>query len=367
MPTIEEHLRNPDVSIDDYVRSLRVQLGEMLSAMRAVYLDTRFWILLRDAAAGRGTPATNDLLYSLKDTVGRGLLFCPISDTTLFEVLKQHDPASRRATAALIDELSRGATLVGQQERVGMEISHLFHEEAGRGLLRPRHHLVWSKLAYVIGEYHPSNTGLDPATERAVQKACFDHMWMRPLTEVIHHLSTDPQPEVDDSWIATALNEGIGAHADELRTYAQVYGIEARGLCDLVGDMALDAVDVMARREGIGVPSIRDPNAAAPYKVLLTNALTENKARHALGTMHVLASLHAALRWNKGRRVKANDLADFDHAAAALVYCDAFFTEGSLATTATQKHIALDSYFDCFVTADIVKAQTWIERAHVAA
>jgi hypothetical protein len=366
MPTIEEHLRNPDVSIDDYVRSLRIQLGEWLSTMRAVYLDTRFWILLRDAAAARGTPATNDLLCSLKDAVRHGRLFCPISDTTLFEVLKQHDLASRRATVTLIDELSRGATLVGQQERVGIEISHLFHEKSGRGPLHPRQNLVWSKLAYVIGEYHPSNTAFDQATERAVQKAFFDHMWMRSLTDVIDHISSAPHPEDDTGWIAALLNDGIGAHADELESYAQAYAVEARGLCDLAGDMALDAVDVMARRERVSVPSIRDLNAAAPYKILLTNALTENKARHALGTLHVLASLHAALRWNRGRRVKANDLADFDHAAAALVYCDAFFTEGSLATMVTQNHIALDSHFQCFVTSKVADAQKWIERVQMS-
>ena len=54
------------------------------------------------------------------------------------------------------------------------------------------------------------------------------------------------------------------------------------------------------------------------------------------------------------------------HAAAALVYCDAFFTERSLATMITQRHVALDLFYDCFVTDDPDQAVSWTS-AHVSA
>ena len=39
-----------------------------------------------------------------------GTLFVPVSEAVVLELLKQDDPSSRLATAALIDELSQGVT-----------------------------------------------------------------------------------------------------------------------------------------------------------------------------------------------------------------------------------------------------------------
>ena len=41
------------------------------------------------------------------------------------------------------------------------------------------------------------------------------------------------------------------------------------------------------------------------------------------------------------------------NATAALAYCDAFFTEKSLRTIVTQKHIALDRLYGCHVVASV--------------
>lgn len=137
MPTIEEHLGLPSVSIEEHSRQLRIRLGEQLGGRRAIYLDTRFWIELRKAVAGLGAPVWSELLRVLRDGVIRKRLFCSISETTFFEIIKQQDRTSRRATAALIDELSLGVTLVGQQERIATEISHMFHDKSGRTMLPP--------------------------------------------------------------------------------------------------------------------------------------------------------------------------------------------------------------------------------------
>ena len=50
---IDEHRRNPDISIDRHVKSRVVQLGRFLDSKQAIYLDLRFWILLRQALFGR--------------------------------------------------------------------------------------------------------------------------------------------------------------------------------------------------------------------------------------------------------------------------------------------------------------------------
>ena len=81
-----------------------IELGSSLSSFTKVYLDKRFWILLRDASIGRSTcSAVDSLLNSLRLAVQKGDLICPISGSIFFELLKQEDIKTRRSTAELID------------------------------------------------------------------------------------------------------------------------------------------------------------------------------------------------------------------------------------------------------------------------
>ena len=59
------------------------------------------------------------------------------------------------------------------------------------------------------------------------------------------------------------------------------------------------------------------PGQVNMLKNLLVAMLKAPEPRRTLRTAHVLATLHAAVRANKGRKFKPNDLPDFDHAAAA--------------------------------------------------
>ena len=79
MPSFSRYPRSFEDPIDDHVRRAVVALGEKLVGKRAVYLDTNYWIRLRDANRGRkGTQKTVDLLRLLRHGVARGTLFCPI-------------------------------------------------------------------------------------------------------------------------------------------------------------------------------------------------------------------------------------------------------------------------------------------------
>jgi hypothetical protein len=56
---------------------------------------------------------------------------------------------------------------------------------------------------------------------------------------------------------------------------------------------------------------------------------------------------------DKARRFTSSDLYDFEHASAALAYCQLFFTEDWLHSTITVRHIPLDQLFHCRVASDI--------------
>ena len=170
MPSFSRYPRSFEDPIDDHVRRAVVALGEKLVGKRAVYLDTNYWIRLRDANRGRkGTQKTVDLLRLLRHGVARGTLFCPISEAVFIELMKQEDPSSRVSTAALIDDLSLGVTLIQESERIITEIEYFLYAASKRTKRYPLQYLVWSKVPYVLGLIHPTTRKLDSApiwTER---------------------------------------------------------------------------------------------------------------------------------------------------------------------------------------------------------
>jgi hypothetical protein len=70
---IAAHRANPEISVERHVKSRVVELGRRLERRAAVYLDTKFWIMLRDCAAGRNNdPTVKELLQRLRKLVHDG-------------------------------------------------------------------------------------------------------------------------------------------------------------------------------------------------------------------------------------------------------------------------------------------------------
>ncbi|WFU80705.1 hypothetical protein QA645_40860 [Bradyrhizobium sp. CIAT3101] len=221
---IEEHSRHPDISIDRHIKSCIFGLGRALVGGHAVYLDVRYWLLLRNALlASDGASPGGQLLALLRNAVKSGKVFCPISEAVFLELLKQSDPSSRLRTAGLIDELSLGVSLLSQRERVATELAHFFYSTTRNAEdLHPLRYLVWTKLPYVLGLLHPTETAFDGATELAVQKAFFDKMWTIDLAKMVDMLGTTPLPfESRLGDIADKLNAGNIEHAAELKSFQQ--------------------------------------------------------------------------------------------------------------------------------------------------
>jgi hypothetical protein len=66
------------------------------------------------------------------------------------------------------------------------------------------------------------------------------------------------------------------------------------------------------------------------------------------------------MRWDKDRKFKPNDYYDFEHATAALAYCDAFLTEGPLHDLVTRPQLNLEAVNGCRVFSDIEAAADYI-------
>jgi hypothetical protein len=351
------------LTLERYVRQKQIELARSLQGRAKIYLDLNFWIALRETAAGRRTgDADRKLLHFLRRGVARGKVVCPISDSVFMELLKQPFSEDRRiGTARLVDELSLGVTLINSRVRTGTEISSFFLGALKSFDLYPMQDLVWTRLSYVLGETHPFIPDLEPLDMLTLQKAFVDRMWRTTLTEMVLATGEDDQGGEADPYVSLSAetNQQRDLYASEITDFASAYDIEIRGGIDAAGDLATEIIcDWSARNNETPPP----PSSEAWLKTrnmtmnLLAAAFAKDEAKRAMRTLHIHASLHAAMRCDKPRRFKPNDFYDFQHATAAIGYCDAFFTEAPLAEMANRLSLGLRDLNGCRVTADVDEA-----------
>ena len=95
---------------------------------------------------------------------------------------------------------------------------------------------------------------------------------------------------------------------------------------------------------------------------LIYHAFRLNKLTSELPSLRVSAGLHAALRWDKTRKYKRNDLHDFHHAVAAIPYCDYFFTEHSLRQLLAHNGLRFSELFPCQTISSVADSLKALSR-----
>lgn len=352
--SFSRHRAEPDISAEAHIRRLRIALGESLIDRHAIYLDTNYWVWLRDAHLNRPKrPIHAEILAALRELVASRKSFCPLNASTFVELLRQTDPACREATAELVDELSLDVALADEHERMGTEIAYLIYNYGTPRKLHSLHSLVWTRLPLVLGTLFPRFRISTDTEQPVIQKAFVDYCWSRSMTELVKQVGSDLPFDLESA--ASRLNEANDAHAHELRSFKDTYRKEIEGTLDLFTDVGIDVIEkIFEESTGEGANSNRETRAKQkPYVYGLLVAIAgAGKGAEAFPTLHAHAKCHAANRWDQRRRLDANTLMDFHHAIAAVVYCDAFFTDAGMRTFLMARHVALDREFACTVVSD---------------
>ena len=240
---------SPELLLDRHTTQAVFELGEALARRRGIYLDMNYWIKLSNANQNRGTTTSRHLLSILHRGVQDGVAFCPISEAVFLELMKHDDLASRLATAGLIDELSLGATLASETERISTEIRYFMNSATGRRNPYPMEHWVWRKAGYVLGPVRLNPTALGLTSRRLFKRMFFDHMWAISLYDMVKSVDVGQGP---DRRINTSeINDETACHADELHSCEQTYNNEAKGIVDAFGDVAPGAMASLAASDGV--------------------------------------------------------------------------------------------------------------------
>lgn len=333
---------------------LRQKVSEEATRRLRIYLDTRFWILLRDAHLGRNADQPIvELLRRLQEGVDQGRLLCPIEATAFTELHGQSDPETRRATARLMDRLSLGICLEPWPERARLELWGFLQafSQPRRTVLAAES--VWTKVAHVFGELIPVNHALDREANARILSLWIPYFWERPLEELLEasgFASTLPGP--DRVVLSMRLNEGKKQHAHEARSFAQLLRDELRGAVDASEPIFSEVLQELYRRRTSRTASPDEVRESAAesfrhWSILIAEGFRKGNITTELPFIDIPARLHAGVRWDRDRNYAANDQHDFSHASAALPYCDMFWTERSLSSLVSR--LELDKRYDCVV------------------
>ncbi len=239
------------MDIERHIRDRRTELGRSIAVRKKVYLDARFWIIVRDASLGlSASAAERKLLDILRVGVTRGNLICPISAAMFLELMKQPcRPERRIATAELIDELSQGVSIVPPKRLAGTEIHWLILRLMQPNAdLFPMQELIWTKVSYTLGNMYPLVVPeLSPEELHHLQVSLIDFMWGTPLGKIIQNI--DEQPDIGSfEDLSNEVNDDCARFKHELRSFKCTYDIEVRGAAEASSALAADVIVPLRER-----------------------------------------------------------------------------------------------------------------------
>lgn len=332
-PGFEHHKAHPEVSFAQYLEEQSVSFAKCLCARKVIYLDTKFWVKLCNAALGRPREATDvALLASLAESVTDGRVVCPLSSSLWWEIMHQSDETTRLRTAELIDELSLGLTAFTEEDRIGVEAGDLFDTFVlKRQPTEPVRTRVWGFPFCGLGVPFVHSGAWTEADATAIQKTLLDTLRHVGFAEIVKPGSNK----------ARYFKQAVSGVADELNafranhkpapTFEEEYAREFVGalrgnhfkLRDVV---ELHTLQAFGRRGPISYDAL-----ATKFAELILAAFLNQRLGHMFPSLAIPAALHAAFGMDTRRRYKAGDYHDFNHTAIALPYCDCFATDIPLA------------------------------------
>lgn len=337
-------------STENYIKQKRLDLYNSIKTTKKIYLDTNYWIKLRDAEK-KGNSTDKELLDKLKELVRQKKCVIPISEITFWEILKQSDFKTLKDSAILIDAFSQGISLITDDERRRLEFLVYWRKKQNKSTYESVE-LVWTKLSMNLlynNLPQPEQFDLKIKFIEFIESITFFDMIS------IMEENNDYKPFVFKDNV-DFLNEAKEKYKDQNRSFKQLFLSELGGYIDCFKDSLNETMEEMyyydnGKRITEIEKSERDQNGLTD---MMYNLFKLNKVTTEFPTFSILPELSASIRWNKSRKyVDGNDTIDFLHATSALPYFDFFFTEKELRTIISQQK--LDINYNCIVESDINK------------
>lgn len=333
--TMEEsdsrHAESTSESFEAYRRRRYDELNAWVGERKAVYLDMKYWIWLRDPVVSPFPAETDALRTALRHGVSTGRLFCPVSYPAFTELMRINPRSLRSCQAEIMDELSAGVAI-----RNGFDMAEIeFCEFFGRNLpaLRDipyRVETVWSPVGHMVVEKYPYHDDLPADFMERGRKVMLDVMWEKRMTDYAA-LEGMPEPPRDTAARANAERQ---SYPRGRQSFSELFAAELDGALDVMFPHIEETLISVAAIFGISASAEERARAGAERHVwinLFREAVTRGLDTKAIPSLRVRAALHAAIRMDDRRPLRQNDLEDIAHSSVAVSYSAAFLTERSFA------------------------------------
>lgn len=365
--TLEYHRAHPEITVAAHRESQRLSLARRVLDTHRIYLDTKFWVILGDTHRGRRSVSADiELLAVLRNLKSSGTAICPLSYSSIHELWHQADVESRRATAAVMDELSGAVCLQAPHFLFDIELRQLLYSALlPDRVIHPPRELVWTKASFYVGEPLLRCKALPGELVVTLQKCIDDSMFSATLSDLVEATANRPLPSSADlDTLAADLTSGKNNNPEV--SFAELYRQEITGGLESHQEACEQIMERLCRVFGFdgGIGDTEREAGGKMLRGLVEAGVKAGKVRAEFPQLHINASLHAALRCDNRRRYKRGDCEDFRHAGSALPYFNYFLTEKSLCHLLCNKPLMLNAEYEAEVFFDSGSAVSALSQLH---
>ncbi len=269
----------------DLIRYFKDCVAGIIKNKKAIYLDTNYWIILRDVHLGRPRKEIhNEIFRKIIQLKEAGKIFCPVSDAIFIEVSRQSDENTRISTANLMDELSDGIAIETTYQRIESEIEYSIASIAGNHDTSMQ---VWTKPCFVFGEVLFKHDGISEDQNLAFLTEYLTRMWEITFSQMLSSLPDTKNNRYQDyERTADEININAKKHQSEIISFDTAYEIEFIGIGSVFRECFIKNIFENIKR----IPEKEKRSGVSKTKLIRSRMYP---------TLHVGALCHASVRWDK--------------------------------------------------------------------
>lgn len=291
---------------------------------KTVYLDTKYWVILRDVKRGIINDPEKVHLYKLVlELSSRSQVIFPFSESLFEEFLKQTDEESLSTTLSLIKLLSKNTGIRPYKDRVAVEfeflLRFLFDPESMKiSYIESCSEYVWTCVAYSWGKFTVKDTGEHhDSYDEKVQDLYFGcdealNEYLKLLGSMSGFGMSYPDP----------TSKILGRRESKSEKNSEVL------IREFISEL-LDQKNVISNVFSNIVERFSAEDMKSFVSIILDKKV-RNKLHDFIPSMNTYTTICATWIVSQNKNIKINDFFDMHHAAAALPYFDLFLTEKSL-------------------------------------
>ncbi|MEI1280239.1 hypothetical protein V6Z05_18045 [Leptospira venezuelensis] len=351
--TYQQHLTENHVSLRKYLKNFRMKMSERVKGRKKIYLDTKYWIRLRDVSMGESkSPEDQQIFDLINRLVTNKKIIIPLSSTLYVELFLQKDLSTRKRTAILMDAFSEGIAIDFDYDLYTNEIIYLFTKYSNKEFHIERDNFCWVSIGQIIGQTYLTKSQLDKDQALAFQKTLIDLQSNLKMIDLVDLLENkEPTDYASDKVnLASKLNSDKESLNQSKSNFQKIFLDEIGGMVSISEPFVKEAMSRLFEEVHGRLPDNEEPESIKNMMNMIYNLFMHEKINEELPAYRILAGLNANVRCGYNKiKFEANDFDDFRHAASSLPYYDYFFTENNLSHLLNHKPTNYASLYNTVV------------------